>query len=63
MTTPWAKRADELEATEGHYADLAAWEEWLLDEMRKQGCEDFEVKYQHLVELWSVMSKLCGEQA
>jgi hypothetical protein len=26
--TPWTKRALELAATEGYYADYAAWQEW-----------------------------------
>ena len=29
---PWSERAKELEATEGHYADYAAWREWLAKE-------------------------------
>lgn len=30
--TPWAERAKELAPAEGHYADYAAWREWLARE-------------------------------
>lgn len=30
---PWAKRAEELEPVEGHWADYAAWQEWLSRKM------------------------------
>lgn len=26
---PWAKRAEELEPVHGHWADFAAWQEWI----------------------------------
>lgn len=30
---PWAKRAEELAAKEGPYADYAAWEEWITAQL------------------------------
>lgn len=39
---PWAKRAVELEAAEGMYAEYAAWQEWMAQQMRTEVEDHFD---------------------
>lgn len=57
---PWAKRARELDESEGAYADFAAWKQWLEKSFADWGVEDDEFieTYTHDVHLYAIMCDL-----